>query len=123
MSIQTVDVFDLRADTGPPLHLYAWVWGVLTFGVGDLVTTGVAIAKYGAVESNPLPAMVLDAWGSSGFVALVALKLVAFGVCYAVYRSGPPLYRTGVPLGLAVLGTVIVAWNLGIIYLLVAGGL
>lgn len=119
MSLRNVEtqIRDLRADTGPRYHLYGWIAAVLLFGVGDLVTTFVGIELLGAVEGNPLPLAVLEGYG---FAALVVLKGAAFGLFVALYYYAPPLYRTGIPLGLMEFGAVVVGWNTAVL-LLVAG--
>lgn len=118
MSYVDMDVQDLRADTGPRYHLVGWIAGVLLFGVADLVTTFVGILHYGAVEGNPLPLLMIEA---GGLWVLVVVKAVVFVAFWFVYHYSPPLYRTGVPLGLALLGAGVAGWNLGL--LIVAGGL
>lgn len=119
MSLQNVEdrLQDLRADTGPNYHVVAWVAAVLLFGFGDVVTTVVGIELLGAVEGNALPAAALETWG---IWVLVPFKLGALGAFALVYHYSPRLYRTGIPIGLAVLGAGVVGWNLGL--LLVAAG-
>lgn len=90
-----------------------WALGVLFFGVGDLATTAVGLATGSATERNVAPALAVD---RHGIVALFGLKLLAFGVCYLLWRvSGRP-YRLGVPLGLSLLGVVATGWNLTVLF-------
>ncbi|MEF8831652.1 MAG: hypothetical protein V5A23_08980, partial [Halobacteriales archaeon] len=67
-----------------------WVWGValVFFGVGDAVTTAVAIHRYGAVETNPLVVRVAGRRPSTA--ATVAFKvgmLLAAGAVYVAVRA------------------------------------
>jgi hypothetical protein len=90
-----------------------WVLGVLFFGVGDLATTAVGLGTESATERNVVPALLVDRYG---IVALLGLKLLAFGVCYVLWRVAGQPYRLGVPLGLSLLGVVATGWNLAVLF-------
>lgn len=85
-----------------------WLLAVLLFGVGDVVTTSVGLGVPGVVEADPVARALIESFGLG---SIVGLKLLAFGLCYAVWRAVPRPYCTGVPLGLAGLGAVVTAWN------------
>ncbi|QLD84263.1 hypothetical protein HWV23_00585 [Natronomonas halophila] len=92
------------------------LWGiaVLCFGAGDVVTTAVGLRLTGVVELQPLAAYLFE---YSAVGSMLVLKATVFGGCYVVWRRTPQPYCVGVPLGLAVLGTLIVVWNLRVLLL------
>lgn len=57
-----------------------WIAAILTFGVGDAVTTLFGISV-GATESNAVPAYLLD---SHGALALVLMKVLSLGILYVL---------------------------------------
>lgn len=85
-----------------------WALAVLTFGVGDVVTT-VAGLGLGAVESSLLGERVLRVAGVPGMVAWKAGALVLFA---AIAARVPREWQVGVPLGVVLSGTAVTAWNL-----------
>ena len=85
-----------------------WVLAVLTFGVGDVVTT-VAGLGLGAVESSPSGELVLRVAGVPGMIAWKAGALVLFA---AIAAGAPREWRVGVPLGVVLSGTAVTTWNL-----------
>jgi len=86
-----------------------WVVAVLTYGVGDLLTTGAGLRTAGIAEAGPVVASLLN-W--AGIVPLIVLKLAVFGFGYGLWRLVPGPHDVGVPLGLASVGVVVTAWNL-----------
>jgi hypothetical protein len=91
-----------------------WVVAVLWFGAGDVVTTTLGLGLPGVVERQPLAAWLFEVSPLGG---MVALKAAVFGGCYALWRRAPEPYCVGVPLGLATVGLVVVAWNLHVLVL------
>jgi len=90
------------------------LWGaaVTTFGVGDVLTTYYGLQQEGVHESHPLSEFVL---GSGGAAGMVAMKLVVFAVAlYAARNVAPEEWAVGIPIGLTLLGTVVVANNLSV---------
>lgn len=85
-----------------------WVLAVLTFGVGDVVTT-VAGLSLGAVESSPFGELVLRVAGVPG---MIVLKAGAFLLFAAIAASAPREWQVGVPLGIVLSGTAVTIWNL-----------
>lgn len=106
------------ATTGPQRasHLHAWLVAVLFFGVGDVVTTGVGVELFAVAEQNPVPAMVLQRYGVPGVVGLKLLVIACFGL---LWRAFPRPYCAGIPLGLAVIGLAVTAWNLLVLFAVV----
>lgn len=100
---------DVVADARP--HL--WAVAVLFFGVGDLVTTTVGLESRYVAEVGPVVAPII---AEHGYLAMLLLKLLAFGVCYLMYRLVPSPHRVGVPLGLATLGVLVSGWNVVVLY-------
>lgn len=91
------------------LHERYWVAAILLFGVGDVVTTSVGLGIGGLSEIGPFTAPLLQQYGLG---AMVGLKLAAFGGFYLLWRTVPRPHCAGVPLGLALLGASVTAWNL-----------
>lgn len=89
-----------------------WLIACFFFGVGDVVTTGVGVGIVGVAESNPFITTLLQQYG---FSALGALKLGTLGGCYFVWRHLSRPHCVGIPLGLAVVGVSVTAWNLHIV--------
>lgn len=113
----TLSVESFRTDTPPDLHVAAWVAAVALFGVGDVALTLYGLSALGVAEANPVALGYIETFG---LLSLVVVKAGAFALFWTVYHYGPRLYRTGIPVGLAVLGAVVVGWNIGV--LVVAGG-
>lgn len=85
-----------------------WVFAILIFGVGDVVTTAAGLSL-GAVESHPLSKLILGVAGVPGMIAWKAITLAAFvGFAALVPRE----WRVGVPIGVVLWGAVITTWNL-----------
>jgi len=89
-----------------------WLLAVLTYGVGDALTTVVGTAGASAAEAGPLAAAFIDAWGVGGLLLLKGLTLAAF---YALWHTLDTPGRVAVPLSLAVVGTGVTAWNLSVL--------
>lgn len=83
---------------------------ILTFGVGDVVTTLYALNQPGVVESNPSTAAILATFGIAG---MIATKAIVFGVGAFLYPRTP--HPFAIPLSIGVLGGAIVAHNLTVI--------
>jgi hypothetical protein len=90
-----------------------WIVGILCFGVGDVVTTSVGLGAEHVTEVGPLVSVVVERYDVPG---LVAVKLAVFGACYLCYRRVPSPQNAGIPLGLAAFGTLVVLWNLFVLY-------
>lgn len=88
-----------------------WIGALVTYGVGDLLTTAYGLSN-GVPESNVLPSAVLDA---AGFGGLVALKLAFVSLAFVAWTHGPDDARHGIPVGLALVGAAVTAWNLTVI--------
>jgi len=84
-----------------------WLFAILTFGVGDLLTTGYGL-QIGLVENHPLyHSLPTDLVLPLAFI----VKLLVMAVFLTLYRLVPSHVRVGVPIGLSLLGTGITAWN------------
>lgn len=95
-----------------PVGSVLWVTAVLFFGVGDVATTGIGLSVDGVAEGNPVVAPLVDSYG---LAAVVGLKLLTFGVCYALWRLVSHPSRVGVPIGLSLLGGAATWWNLFVV--------
>lgn len=85
-----------------------WIAAVLTFGLLDVLLTAVAVGSGLAVEQHPL---VNEAIRRYSLAVLPLWKAATLGIFYAIYRATPRSYQVGVPLGLALLGSTVAAWN------------
>lgn len=86
-----------------------WLIAIAFFGIGDVVTTAVGLSMAAVHEAGPVTSLFLDQYG---LLAMVAVKFAVFGGFYLLWRLAPRHYRVGVPLGLALLGVLVVWWNL-----------
>lgn len=93
-----------------------WVVTLVGFVGGDLLTTTVGLSGGGVVEVGPLAVHFIE-WFGLG--AMIPLKLLALGACLLIWRAVPEPHDVGVPLGLAVFGVLVTAWNA---YVLVLAG-
>jgi uncharacterized membrane protein len=91
-----------------------WAVALLCFGAGDVMTTTVGLRMSGVVELHPLAAHLFR---DSGLGAMIALKTAVFGGCYLCWKRVPEPHSVGVPLGLAILGVAVVAWNVRVLVL------
>jgi hypothetical protein len=105
--------------TGPSNTAVAlWVVAVAFFGVGDLVTTFIGYSITGVTELSPVVKLLLE---QHAFLALTGLKAAVFVGFFAIWKHVSWPYSIGVPLGLALLGVAVTAWNTGIILTAVIG--
>lgn len=93
-----------------------WVLAIAFYGVGDLVSTIVGL-WLGATEGNPLPAALVDAAPGlvGAAVVLTVWKALVLAGFVLIARRLRPTYRIIVPVTLAVLGVVVVAWNTAVL--------
>ncbi|GGM33984.1 hypothetical protein GCM10009006_14330 [Haloarcula argentinensis] len=89
-----------------------WAVAVAFFGVGDLVTTLVGYSITGVTELSPVVKLLLE---RHALLVLTGLKAVVFVGFFAIWKYVSWPYSIGVPLGLALLGVAVTAWNTGII--------
>lgn len=86
-----------------------WWLAITFFGVCDVLTTSAAVLYVPVGEGSPIVGYLLRSHGLAG---LVALKMLAFGIAYAVWRFVGEPDNVGVPLALSVLGIGFTTWNL-----------
>lgn len=91
---------------------HLWLAALVTFGAGDVITTGYGLQLQGVEEEQPASEAVLDATGTEG---MVAVKAAVFLAAYLAYHNVPSEYRAGIPLGLALLGVLVVTNNSAVI--------
>lgn len=90
-----------------------WVAAVLSYGIGDTATTLFGLGRDGVAEAGPIAGAVVGQIGPGG---LLLVKLGSFAAFYAAWRVMSPPRRLGVPLALAVVGVVVTAWNLLVLF-------
>lgn len=88
---------------------WLWMTAVVAFGVGDVVTTTIGLSMAGVHEAGPLTSVFIEQHGLS---AMIAVKTTVLGVFYGCWKVMSREYRVGIPLGLTLLGLVVVWWNL-----------
>ncbi|MFO7834812.1 MAG: hypothetical protein R6V31_12400 [Halohasta sp.] len=87
-----------------------WLVAVLLYGVGDYVTTVVAVRRREVVEANPAVIALLSE--SPGPVGFALLKAGALVVCFLGFLSiSTSPIAVGVPIGISALGAVVTASN------------
>lgn len=84
------------------------------FVVGDAATTHYGLL-WGAYEANSTVARVVEQSGVAGILAIKAIVCVG---AYAAFRAMPRRYAVGIPMGLSLLGSAVVTWNLAILVVL-----
>lgn len=85
-----------------------WVLALLTFGVGDVVTTWLGLRISGVVEVGPVTTPIVQRYG---IAAILGLKGLVFAGGFLAWRLLPPPHRVGIPLGVAVVGVAVTCWN------------
>lgn len=93
-----------------------WLLAVLSYVCGDVITTFVGLQYTPLREAGPLPQYLLAEFGAG---ALAGLKAGTLAVCVTAWRLLPHPVSTGVPLGLAVVGSTITLWNAALIVFVV----
>lgn len=86
-----------------------WAVAILFFGVGDAITTTLGLGMNGIYEMGPISSTLLDRYG---LLSMPVVKIAIFGWFYVVWKLTPRPYRVGVPLGLSIVGVLVVWWNL-----------
>jgi len=94
----------------PPSRM--WLFAVVFFGIGDLVTTAVGLTVGSSAEANPVVALLVQRYGVT---VLLPLKATLLGVIYGLWRWFPLPYPAVVPFALALLGVVVTVWNTGVL--------
>lgn len=89
-----------------------WLAAIAFFGIGDVLTTGIGLGIDGIREVGPLTGVVIEQYGP---LSMVATKIGIFCSSYALWAVAPRPSRVGIPLGLTILGIVVVGWNLFVI--------
>lgn len=88
-----------------------WLLAVLSYGVGDYLTTVVAVQRYAVVEANPVVRRLLSATPSP--LGFAVLKLTTLAVCFAGYLViAETLLGSWVPIVITVIGVIITTLNL-----------
>lgn len=97
----------------PPNGL-AWGLGILTFGIGDTATTIYGVKSPGVMEANHFVSMLISEFT---IWALIPLKLFFILLALLAWRYTPEPHNFGIPLGLALLGTIVLGWNIAILFI------
>ncbi|MFC7204939.1 DUF5658 family protein [Haloferax namakaokahaiae] len=98
------------------VSLDAMLWGaaVLTYGLGDYVTTVIGVKMAGVQEGNPIVRLLSG--GDPGPASFAVLKLVSVGLFFGVYWLFRPAFvRIFVPLALTLLGIAVTGKNVQVI--------
>ncbi|WP_416838316.1 DUF5658 family protein [Haloferax sp. DFSO52] len=97
------------------LDAILWSAAALAYGVGDYVTTIVGLRMAGVEEGNPIVRFLSG--GDPGPGSFAVLKLVSVGLFVAAYWTlRPGSARLAVPTALILLGTIVTARNVQIIW-------
>ena len=91
-------------------ELQWWLLAVLLYGVGDYVTTVLAVRRHEVVEANPAVVALLSEQPSP--LGFAVLKCGALVVCFLGFLSiSTSPIAIGVPIGIAIMGAVVTASN------------
>lgn len=91
-------------------ELQWWLLAVLLYGIGDYVTTVLAVRRGDVVEANPAVVALLSEKPSP--LGFAVLKCGALTVCFLGFLSiSTSSIAIGVPIGIAVLGGFVTASN------------
>lgn len=95
----------------PPVALGWWFLAVLCYGVGDYLTTVVAVQRYAVVEANPVVRRLLSR--QPGPIGFAVLKLATLSLTAAGYLAiADSWIAVGIPIVVAVTGGVVTVSNL-----------
>jgi uncharacterized membrane protein len=89
---------------------FLWALVIVFWGIGDTMTTYVAVTRYGGVEKNPVPRRAFDAFG---VWSMFPLKILGLVVIYVSWRAleGELLLRVAALAVVSVLGVAVTVWN------------
>lgn len=95
----------------PAVDLGWWLLAVLCYGVGDYVTTVVAVRRYSVIEANPVVRRLLSR--QPGPIGFAVLKLATLAVTVAGYLAiaDSPI-AVGIPIAVAAIGVLVTLSNL-----------
>jgi uncharacterized membrane protein len=93
-----------------PLEGVLWLLLVAFWGVGDTVTTYLAVTRYGGVERNPVPRRVFDRFGVRAMVPMKAVGVALIYVSWRTVAENNVLSITALS-GVVALGVGVTAWN------------
>ena len=85
---------------------------LLTFGVGDIYTTSKGLQQAEIDESNPAAKAVLNHFGTGG---MILTKVAVFGASYIAYKNIDGPSKSGIPMGLSILGAGVTLHNASLI--------
>jgi len=95
----------------PAVDLGWWLLAVFCYGVGDYVTTVVAVRRYAVVEANPVVSRLLSR--QPGPLGFAVLKLATLAVTFAGYLViADSSIAVGIPIVVAAIGILVTLSNL-----------
>lgn len=89
---------------------YLWAVLIAFWGVGDTVTTYLALTRYGGVERNPVPRRLFNEFGVWSMVPMKAVGLVIIYVSWRAIDDHSLLSLAALSL-ISLLGVAVTAWN------------
>lgn len=89
-----------------------WLTSVALYGAGDVITTYYGISYAGRSEQNTIPSMILSHYG---WIALLLLKVLFILGAFLVWRQINRRVRVGIPIGLSLVGAIVIAVNVAVI--------
>lgn len=102
----------------PETERQTWALAAAMFGVGDVATTTLGLIAFDVVEGNPAAGLILS---EAGLVGMVVAKVAVVAILLGIYVESPRDIRFAIPVTLAIMGTVIVGWNIAVITVAAAG--
>lgn len=87
-----------------------WYSAIVSYGLGDIVTTIYGLVYYDSIEeSHTYMNMLIQHLGLS---AIIIWKMVVIGLFIWFYRKVPKPYDLGILIGLNLVGVAITIWNI-----------
>lgn len=94
-----------------------WAAALLIFGVFDAATTLVGLLMFDGTEKNPVLYAAFEGAGVLAFAPIKTGAMVLAFVVWAYLRRDGHRYADLITVGMVVVGTVVVAWNMANLYL------
>lgn len=95
---------------GTGVERVLWALLVAFWGVGDTVTTYLAVTRYGGVERNPVPRRIFESFGVGAMVPMKALGVGLIYISWRVLEQHAVLSVVALS-GVVALGVAVTAWN------------
>jgi len=90
------------------LHKRLWAGAILTFGIGDIVTTFIGVQYTQAYEAHPITHIAFQMYGLQ---VMLLGKFIVFAVAFIFWVKMRRELSWLLPLCLCIFGIIITSWN------------